>query len=210
MHDTLEHIHLQAIKGYNVKEEEIGDIVEDFWNDVSGSKETNLKIKNAVIRYLKNYIRNFQNLLKTAYMVEKEFWVFFEEGVFTGRIDLIRKNEEGEFEIVDFKIGLVPGFDYEEQLKTYLLGVRLGLNLDITKAMIHVLKPTKSGIYTSPIRFSFTKEEIENTKRTILETINNINNEYFEPTPSHEKCLKCELTEYDLCPFAKTNADALR
>jgi len=203
MHEALEHIHLQAMKGSIVKEEEIDGIVEDFWKDVSGSKEMNVKIRNAIVRYLKNYIQSFPNVLKSACMVEKEFWVFFEEGVLTGRIDLIRKNEEDEFEIIDFKIGLVPGFDYDEQLKTYLLGARLGLNLDVTKAVIHVLKPTKSGTYIAPKRFSFSKREIENAKKTILETISKINNECFDPTPSSEKCQKCELTEYNVCPFAK-------
>ena len=203
LHDALEHIHLQAMKGSILKEEEIDGIVEEFWNDVSGSKKMNLNIKNAIIRYIKNYVQNFPNFLKSVYMVEKEFWAFFHEGVLTGRIDLIRKNDEGEFEIIDFKTGLVPGFDYNEQLKTYILGARLGLNLDVAKAAIHVLKTTKSGMYTPPKRLSFSKQEIENTKKTVLKTISNINNGRFDPTPSHKKCKECELTEYNLCPFAK-------
>jgi len=202
MHDALEHIHLQAMKGSIVKEEDIDRIVDDFWNDV-GPKEMNTRIKGSVGKYLKNYIHNFPDVLTSSYAVEKEFWVFFEEGVLTGRIDLIRKNEQGEFEIIDFKIGLIPDFDYNEQLKTYLLGARLGLNLDVTKAVIHVLKPTKSGTYTQPKIFSFSIEEIEETKKSVLQTINDIENQRFYPTPSKEKCEECELTGYNLCPFAQ-------
>jgi DNA helicase-2/ATP-dependent DNA helicase PcrA len=202
MHEALEHIHLQAMKGSIVMQDDIGKIVENFWKDV-GPTEMNARIKDSVIRYLKNYIQHFPNVLKSAYAVEKEFWVFFEEGVLTGRIDLIAKNEQKEFEIIDFKIGLIPGFDYNEQLKTYLLGARLGLNLDVTKAAIHVLKPTKSGTYFAPKRFTFSKQEIEDAKKLTLQTINDIENQRFNPTPSKEKCKECELLEYNLCPFAK-------
>jgi len=204
MHDALEHIHLQAMKGSIVREEDIEETVENFWNEV-GSEEMNVRIKNSVIRYLKNYIRNFPNVLTSVQSVEKEFWVFFEEGVLTGRIDLIRKNEQNELEIIDFKIGLIPDFDYNEQLKTYLLGARLGLNLDVTKAVIHVLKSSKSGTYVAPKSFSFSEEEIENTKKSVLQTIDDIENLRFHPTPSKEKCEECELMGFNLCPFAKTS-----
>ena len=202
VHRALECIHTQTQNGFLPKEDEVESIVEKCWEDVPTSEQKNIKIKNAAVKYLKNYIKNFPIDPKSIHAIEKEFWVFFDEGILTGKIDLIRKDEDGDYEIIDFKIGMVPGFDYEEQLKTYVLGVRLGLNIETRKATIHLLKPTKQGRYVSPQKFVFPEEDIEQAQKSVVRTMTNIENGYFAPDPSVDKCKKCELEGYGLCPYA--------
>jgi DNA helicase-2/ATP-dependent DNA helicase PcrA len=201
MHESLQKIHNSAIKGLMTNQNDLKEIIDKSWKDI-GNEQINTKIKHSVERYLIRYIAVFSEIIKSSYAAEKEFWVFFDEGLLTGRIDLIVRDTQNEFKIMDFKIGKVPGFEYNEQLKTYLLGAKLGLNLKINKAAIYVLKPDRSGKFEQPQEYSFSDDEIEESKHSILNTIHEIETGNFQATPSKEKCKKCELTEYALCPYA--------
>jgi len=192
----FEYIHSQAMRGKIIKESEVNKIVNDLWIRAHDVRISNDKLIASTTKKVQSYLRNYSSTFPNIVDVEKEFWIPIDDSIFTGKIDLIRRSAKGKVELVDFKSGEYENLEYREQLKTNLLGAKYGLGIDSNSATIHVLTTGKET------NFNFSDRDIEKNRETIKKTIEKIKNGSFNATPSKEKCSKCELLEYGICPFA--------
>jgi DNA helicase-2/ATP-dependent DNA helicase PcrA len=194
-HYALEYIHKEALIGHVINLTKIEEIVGKFWIDLNESPESNNATKESIISAIKDYVTSYQKDFHRIFAVEKEFWVLIGEGIFTGKIDLIKKSGQ-IYEIIDFKTGTIFGFNYEEQLRTYMMGSKYGLNIYVEKGSTHELKGNKITTYF------FKNGDAEVTKKNIEKTVHKIESGMFNPTPEKFKCLNCELKRYNLCHYA--------
>jgi len=136
VHAILQYIHRQAMKGIIIDDNELRNAISKYWKNIEDKRIPNEKLKNSTEKMLLNYIKKFSKTFPYIKDVEKEFWNIFENGIFTGRIDLLREIG-GDLEVIDFKTGTVEALDHEEQLKTYLMGLKYGFDMNTNRAIIH-------------------------------------------------------------------------
>ena len=129
-----------------------------------------------------------------------------EKHTLSGIMDRIDKNADGGFEIIDYKTKRkMPGqkeIDNDLQMSIYQLGlVKKWPHIDANKIKLSFYF-LKHGEKISTVR---TKEQVEETRNFILETIRDINEKIkdgnnFPPTPSP----LCDWCEYrQMCPMWK-------
>ena len=129
-----------------------------------------------------------------------------EKHTLSGIMDRIDKNADGGFEIIDYKTKRkMPGqkeIDSDLQMSIYQLGlVKKWPHIDANKIKLSFYF-LKHGEKISTVR---TKEQVEETRNFILETIRDINEKIkdgnnFPPTPSP----LCDWCEYrQMCPMWK-------
>lgn len=199
-HAALALIHRKAMKGENINEKDISEIVKLSWEDIRASRKENEIMKNVIIKEISTYVKKNKSSFHNILWTEKEFWLHYPEGIFTGRIDLFR-HIGGENEIIDFKTGEIDEIDTLEQLYVYTYGCKKAYKLDIDKMSMYKLKMDEKHPEGGYFQFVPNSNKLNTIENKIRKTIKNINLKKFEPLPDNEKCKECELYEWSLCPF---------
>jgi DNA helicase II / ATP-dependent DNA helicase PcrA len=156
------------------------------------------KYKGDYLKYEKNfrrYLSELKNELKSIVEPEKSFR--FNEGnmIIDGRIDLLVKNDDDTYTIIEFKSGNYKEKgdqlkSAEEQIELYALAIRKKFN--VTKGIVFFFG---NGNKRS---FKINKNEI-NLK--LISAISGINNLDFEPSSNEEACGSCVFSKYKICPY---------
>jgi len=128
--------------------------------------------------------------------LERGFSIKINGNTLVGKIDRIDDFGDG-VEIFDYKTGEAKeklDFEDKEQLLIYQIAAEEVFKLNPKKLTFYYLSDNKK------ISFLGTEKEINNLKEKIIETIEQIKNSEFEPTPGWQ-CQFCDFK--DICDFAQ-------
>ena len=117
VHETIEDVHKEVLKG---NFDEITNENIDKWLDINyktASKATNSylaeQILNAAREQVKNYVNKASNNWKAISNAEMPISLSEDNFIITGKVDLIT-NENGDYQILDFKTEKKPDLDKEK------------------------------------------------------------------------------------------------
>jgi DNA helicase-2/ATP-dependent DNA helicase PcrA len=115
-----------------------------------------------------------------------------------GRIDRVDRHPDGSFELIDYKTG-VPKTQRELQddiqLSLYQMGARDAWGVQTSaQSYYYVLDNEKVFVEHSDT-------ELERVKQAVKDIAESIQNQRFEPKPSHELCSVCDFRL--ICPAAE-------
>jgi DNA helicase II / ATP-dependent DNA helicase PcrA len=164
-----------------------------------GTKKT---VENQFKQYIKKYEKDLDNIIA----LEKSFKIIFSGMQITGRADLIlRRNNK--VVIVDFKSG------EEDEGKIRLAKTQLCLYAlclpkeKIEMGEIYFLKDGKRET------FRISKKDKEDMKELLLHLKRYLKSEKIscnnQSKSKNYHCLKCEVGEYNICPFKKIEKESL-
>ena len=118
LHNTLQDIHSRALEGLKIDANLVARLYEDNWISFGHrGRKAEKEYKDAGLRYVKTYFQNHKDEFKKINKVEELYAAQLPEFVISGRVDLLRKDDKGGFEIVDFKTRKVKWSDYDPKLQ---------------------------------------------------------------------------------------------
>jgi DNA helicase-2/ATP-dependent DNA helicase PcrA len=184
IHATLYQFYQEFKRNKEVDKSILLSLYEKNWIPVgylSSSQEK--KIKKEGEKILTDYLEKFHHKNLKIISLERPFKIKLKENIIiTGKIDRIDIDNEGSIEIIDYKTGAMPDekkLKKDLQLSIYALAVlsdpTLKTNLD--KIILSYLYLQQS----QKISFKKSLAEIEKTKESILDTVNQINQQKFLP-----------------------------
>lgn len=148
VHRALLSIHERALAGDVLTDTAVEKIVEDAWlSPISTTESLSAAMerdaRKAAVDQLRRYVRKHATDLKRVEKAELAFSFRLQESVLLGRIDLIRKQDDG-IEVVDFKTSgaskeRADQEQVEMQLDIYSLGAEMLLGKSVTKQTAHFL-----------------------------------------------------------------------
>jgi DNA helicase-2/ATP-dependent DNA helicase PcrA len=202
VHRALLSIHERALAGIELTDAVIEKIVEDSWlSPVSAAENPALvqerDARKAAVKQLRRYMREHASDLKQVERAELPFSFSLQESVLLGRIDLIRKDEDG-IEVVDFKTSeaskeRAEQEQVETQLDIYALGAEIVCGKRVTKRTAHFLG---SGEVKS---WPWSSDKAARTRQRLAEILGRVAARSFEPRT--EFCARC--TEFQrICMHA--------
>jgi DNA helicase II / ATP-dependent DNA helicase PcrA len=115
-----------------------------------------------------------------------------------GRVDRVDRHPDGSFELIDYKTGVPKtqrDLQNDIQLSLYQMGARdcWGVRTS-AQSYYYVLDNEKVFVEHSD-------QELQRVKQTVKEIAESIQNQRFEPKPSHELCSACDFRL--ICPAAE-------
>ena len=148
-------------------------------------------------RLVETYVRDHGADLHRIWAVERPFTLHFDEGVVTGRADLILDREQGapdRLALVDYKVGADDDHRdprYALQLQVYTAAGRLE-GLEVTAAYLHHLRHSvRTGVDVQP-------RAVNAAHRRMGELLRRLRAGEFKPRPASYRCGGCNLKR--LCP----------
>ena len=118
------------------------------------------------------------------------------------RPDYVSRTKKGMFVISDWKTGSdSEDFENDKQIATYVLWAIYNFKVE-PKEIRSELVYLSSGVSRS---FSFTSEQLEETKRFIIENYRKLNESYdynsFQPNPLPKNCMSCNYAKICDCKY---------
>jgi DNA helicase-2/ATP-dependent DNA helicase PcrA len=147
-------------------------------------------MRKAAKRLVSAYVESYSSDLQRVWAVERPFELHLDDGVVSGRADVILDKENdriGSLAIVDYKVAAdeARGARYEEQLRIYSLAGR-GEGLTVEAAYLHELKDgTRSSVDISNSQTHAALEMVSNRLTALRGT-------QFNPKPERDRCRQCE------------------
>jgi DNA helicase II / ATP-dependent DNA helicase PcrA len=157
-------------------------------------------MRKAAKRLVNSYVDNYSTDLHRVWAVERPFALHLDDGIVSGRADVILDEEGGRtgaLAIVDYKVSADESRSarYEEQLQIYSLAGR-GEGLTVEGAYLHELNDgSRSSINISDVA---TGAALGNVKHHI----GRLRTGHFQPAPNPERCETCEYQR--ICAHAET------
>jgi DNA helicase II / ATP-dependent DNA helicase PcrA len=198
IHTLLYHINLILAEEKDLTWEEILDKVPRKYFEDYKKYENKLKV----------YLNRFKKELKNITKPEMSFRFNTGNLIVDGRLDLLVKNEEGNYTIIEFKSGRYDNGILKkekdklrsaiEQIELYALAIKKDFN--VTKGIVFFFGDGHKEL------FSINKKEI-NLK--LINTISDINKLDFEPNKDKKVCQTCVFSEYKICPYNKYKGNTL-
>jgi RecB family exonuclease len=194
-----------------------------FWKD--DRDDTIKKLKDEALVMLRNYRTKDYNLYSETILSEAKFTVKLgRAGLFSGTIDLLRRNPDGELELIDFKTSQFPpsdtflNVDYQLGIYAYACWQGVFKMPDGKLKMLNIPPEELSIIYYNlrdhleykrnggngkigdekgdPRRFtSRTKEQLSRMKRDLGYIVSNIHRMSFPRNPNWATCPFCQFAE---------------
>jgi len=143
VHRVLEEIHNRARGGQPPGEKDVAGIVAETWVPGPGIRaEMEQALQEAAVQQLRRYVHQHAATFPQIERAETHFSFSLGEHILLGKIDLIRRADEGGVEIVDFKTAkssplALSGID--AQLDLYALGVETDLGKQVRQQTVHFL-----------------------------------------------------------------------
>jgi DNA helicase-2/ATP-dependent DNA helicase PcrA len=147
-------------------------------------------MRKAAKRLVTTYVESYSSDLHRVWAVERPFALHLDDGVVSGRADVILDKENdrpGSLAIVDYKVAAdeARGARYEEQLRIYSLAGR-GEGLTVEAAYLHELKDgTRASI-------DIGTEHTDEALRTVSSRLTALRGAQFNPKPERGRCGQCE------------------
>ena len=147
-------------------------------------------MRKAARRLVTAYVDDYASDLERVWAVERPFALHLDDGVVSGRADVILDEEDGRvgaLAIVDYKVATDEGRAdrYEEQLRVYTLAGR-GEGLDVEAAYLHELKDgTRASIDIGNLRTDASLSEVG-------QRLSALRGSQFDAKPEVDRCRSCE------------------
>jgi DNA helicase-2/ATP-dependent DNA helicase PcrA len=149
-------------------------------------------MRKAARRLVTTYIQQYAADLHRVWAVERPFALHLDEGIVSGRADVILDEEGGQrgaLAIVDYKVATDEAREprYEEQLRVYSVAGR-GEGLNVEAAYLHELR---DGSRRS---VDITEVPSGNAMTAVSARVRELRAGAFVPKPADEKCGRCEYS----------------
>lgn len=160
-------------------------------------------MRRAARRLVTTYMERFAPDLVRAWAVERPFALHLNDGVMSGRADVILDDEggrAGSLAIVDYKVATDEGREerYEEQLRVYTMAGR-GEGLSVEAAYLHELRDgSRTAVNIAPA-------VVETAVGRIRERVTTLRRAEFAPRPNVDRCRGCEYRS--VCDHAAPGAE---
>src|SRR5271157_37393 len=201
VHNLLEHIHKQALKGNILTSAELPGLWKTMWKPPeSWDKERKETMGKTGLSYLDRYITNYADRLRTVYWVEEQIEIPVPETnlLLTGRLDLACKTDNG-IQIIDFKIRKRIGLAVmreDLQVQVYALAATKTRGEVVNHITLHLLGENPGNEIEEFTWNDTVKEEVE---KTIQGACRGIQDGKFDAQPG-KQCRFCDFRS--LCPFS--------
>ncbi len=197
VHRVLEAIHERAKNGQIIAEDDVSQIVNHAWQrNPLAEVEEDEAAQRAAIEQLKRYVRHHADDLPRVIQAEAHFAFQLQDDVLLGKIDLLRREADGDTEIVDFKTsGSLPVETerIDTQLDLYALGTEAHLGAKVGRQTVHFLGDDQVQSW------EWTANRQRDAQAKLADTLEKITQRKFEPRTSY--CPHC--TEFrTICPYA--------
>lgn len=160
-------------------------------------------MRRAARRLVTTYMDHYAADLTRVWAVERPFALHLDDGVVSGRADVILDGEggrSGSLAIVDYKVATDEGRKerYEEQLRVYTLAGR-GEGLDVKAAYLHELRDgTRASV-------DIDATVVQTAVDQIRDRIATLRRSEFSPKPTIDRCRVCEYRA--VCGHAVPDAE---
>ena len=168
----------------------LGQLTDDEFYVPFASHQAWRAMKKAAWRLVTAYVDDYANDLKRVWAVERPFALHLEDGVVSGRADVILDEEDGRvgsLAIVDYKVASDEARTdrYEEQLRVYTLAGR-GEGLEVKAAYLHELKDgSRAAVDIAARRTDASLVEV-------VRCLGAIRASQFDAKPEVDRCRACE------------------
>jgi len=194
IHHILSIIHSLYKDGSELTEDDVKEIYEKNFRINTNLPQFKIRRrKKHGLKYVLNYFRNYKHILKNVNLVEEDIMFESNDILIKGRIDLLVKNGESDYTIIDFKTGSYRDYlGQTTQLQFYAMAVKKRLNSKKISPKLHFIEEDK--ILDVPAN----ENDIEMARNRILDAVYGIKNKEFVATPG-EQCSFCEFNM--VCPY---------
>jgi DNA helicase-2/ATP-dependent DNA helicase PcrA len=175
------------------------ELFEAAWRRQGFSNRTaELELRAKARSALRAYWERDRQRTSEPLWFERSFSFVLGRHLVRGRIDRVDRHPDGSFELIDYKTG-VPKTQRELQddiqLSLYQMGARDAWGVQTSaQSYYYVLDNEKVFVEHSDT-------ELERVKQAVKDIAESIQNQRFEPKPSHELCSVCDFRL--ICPAAE-------
>jgi DNA helicase-2/ATP-dependent DNA helicase PcrA len=197
LHDALADVHARVLRGEEVKPEEAKTLVERHLRTPYAYAALREKLEGAAERVIEGYIRKNQTEFKNLEFSEKVIEIALGDGVsVVGRIDLVKRVDNGEVTIVDLKSNERAQAEVvtETQLHIYALGYQELTGRAADYVEIYELDEQKQK------RRSVDGEFMREVKRDVKGAAEALRANRLAPKASKKTCGECDYC--NLCSAA--------
>ena len=199
IHKTLHDFYKLIQQGKNPSEKELLELFDRSWIDEwYEDKNHEVRRKESGVKALKKFYQENKNSLISPKFLEQGFNIKIGKHTIKGFIDRVDETtkKSNEVEIIDYKTGNLPKSEKSvnfEQLYIYTIAAQEIFKLNPVKLTFYYVEDNKK-FTVSP-----DKNKIEEIKKRITETIDEIIKSDFKATPSKFKCQFCDFKE--ICEY---------
>ena len=203
LHDALAEVHQSYARGDVVDESEASSLVERHLLLRYADDDTREQMESLAATILMDYLRDNAAGLRQVQFAERNIAVHLDGGItIKGRVDLIRRDDDGRVSIVDLKSSHRSQAEEvtRDQLSTYALGYRelTGQDADF----IETYELEEREWWPEPITEQLF-HEMEVRTRAAVDVLRQ---NRLQPEPEPEKCRRCDVN--DLCPASMAHSDS--
>jgi len=194
VHSCLRKIHIEMKAGKQLSIRDIVKIVDTYCKD----DDSKNKWRNELITDLWRYYQNTSNIIGDVVDVELPFSCIVQDIVTTGTVDLVMKNKNGDYEIIDYKARRKEGIkkmNVDIQLRMYNIALNEKYDKPIEKISAYTFKDNEQTF------FSNEEKDINETKQFLRNISESIEAKEYERNWGSQFCEtsagKCDF--YYLC-----------
>jgi len=185
-------------KAKNPSFKEMLEMYKASWiDDWYKSVEQKEKYRAEGEKILKDYYEKFDGQWPVPLYLEKGFSIKVDNYTLRGVLDRVDVDKNGKWQIIDYKTGQPKEkleFKDKKQLLIYQMAAEQVFKQSVADLTFYYLNAN------SPVSFVGAKQDIDKTKKWILETIAQILSGDFTATPG-QVCNTCDFNK--ICPYAK-------
>ncbi|GMR19004.1 MAG: hypothetical protein BMS9Abin34_128 [Patescibacteria group bacterium] len=206
VHEALREFEARTIRGEKLRLSDLLKIYSThFLEEGYRDKKEKAAYRRRGEKMLRNFYQSYKDRLSPALMVEKGFEIKLGGKTLTGRIDRIGKDEDGDFEIIDYKTSDLSTKDIkklekkakkDDQLLIYSIAAREALGVDPKTIGFFYLDGGKK------VSVDLKAEEIVKRKKAIEERIKKITAGEFGAIPGLH-CVWCPFNK--ICPYSQAD-----
>lgn len=198
IHNTLKDIYQHLTVHKSISIDECRQFYEKNWIPYGyESKAHHNTRKENGLEILKNYYEKNSNPWIIPAFIEKGFYLKANNHTISGRIDRIDLLEDGTYEVIDYKTGMLKKesqLDKDLQLSLYALACKEVYQIPVSKLSLYFLQDNEKVSTTR------SDEQLEKSRSEIIEKASILTHSSFEATPG----FPCGFCEYRLiCNKAK-------
>ena len=209
MHQVLERFHAEELRAASGGDQPlVGDaggldrllnLFEAGWRRQGfGATDDELQYRDRAVAALTRYVERNKRSDSQPVWLERNFSFAIGPHQLRGRVDRIDRRADGGYELIDYKTGdpgSGPRLTGDVQLALYRLGAREAWQIDAgVGSYWYVLADERVRLEAEP-------DDAERVERTVLEVAGGIEEQDFEPRPSHEICSWCDYRL--ICPASE-------
>jgi DNA helicase-2/ATP-dependent DNA helicase PcrA len=209
MHNVLERFHAEEIRvaagaeaplaGHPGQLDRLLALFEAGWRRQGfGASDDELQYRDRAVAALARYQERHERSSSQPVWLERNFAFTIGPHQMRGRVDRVDRHPDGGYELIDYKTGdpgSGPKLSGDVQLALYRMAAREAWRINADSGSYwYVLADERVSIEAEP-------DDAERVERTVLEVAGGINDQDFEPRPSHEICSWCDYRL--ICPASE-------